>query len=204
MKAVLQRVKSASVTVDGKLISNIGMGILVFAAVGKDDTQAEVERMASKVLKMQMWDDEEGGKWKRNVRDLGGEVLCVSQFTLLASTKKGNKPSFHNATADNARQLYTSFFAKVQDLYEKDKVKDGVFQAMMDVSLVNDGPVGLDYRCEDEAVTLEIDCDPPKMNVPGNADSGSSSEGDKVKIEELLTKIGRLQKQFNIPAELLR
>ena len=77
----------------------------------------------------------------------------VSQFTLLATTKKGTKPDFHRSAAPNeARQLYKTFFHKVQSLYEEPKVKDGVFQAMMDVELVNDGPVGVDYRCEDSVV----------------------------------------------------
>jgi D-tyrosyl-tRNA(Tyr) deacylase len=73
-------------------------------------------------------------QWKKNVKDINGEVLCVSQFTLLASTKKGSKPDFHkSAGPDKGKELYSAFFKKVQDLYEKDKVKDGVFQAMMDV-----------------------------------------------------------------------
>lgn len=175
--------KSASVTVDGQLISTIGKGILVFAAVGKDDTQKEVESMASKILKVKLWDDDEGKKWKRNVQEIEGEVLCglsifssdkkcsdslqgsaspsysrlirvtVSQFTLLASTKKGNKPDFHKSAGPNqARELYDRFFSKVQALYKTERVKNGVFQAMMDVGLVNDGPVGVDYTCEDGAV----------------------------------------------------
>lgn len=77
----------------------------------------------------------------------------MSQFTLLASTKKGNKPDFHkSAPAAKGKELYDSFIGQVRSLYREDKVKDGVFQAMMDVGLVNDGPVGVDYRCEDEAV----------------------------------------------------
>ena len=76
MKSVAQRVKSASVTVDGQLVSQIGKGILVFAAIGKDDTPKEAESMASKVLKMKFWDDDEGGRWKKSVVDIGGEVLC--------------------------------------------------------------------------------------------------------------------------------
>lgn len=80
---------------------------------------------------------------------------AVSQFTLLASTKKGKKPSFHRSAPEQlARDLYSSFFKKTKELYQEDRVKDGVFQAMMDVALVNDGPVGLDYRCEDEAVNI--------------------------------------------------
>lgn len=78
---------------------------------------------------------------------------AVSQFTLLASTKKGNKPDFHkSAPAAKGKELYDSFIGQVRKLYREDRVKDGVFQAMMDVGLVNDGPVGVDYRCEDEAV----------------------------------------------------
>jgi D-tyrosyl-tRNA(Tyr) deacylase len=85
----------------------------------------------------------------------------VSQFTLLATTKKGNKPDFHrSAGGDKARDLYTKFFSRVQTLYEQEKVKDGIFQAMMDVALVNDGPVGVDYRCEDGAVNIRSSSSP--------------------------------------------
>ncbi|KAF1354797.1 D-Tyr tRNAtyr deacylase-like domain-containing protein [Delphinella strobiligena] len=162
MKTVIQRVKSASVTVDGQLISTIGKGLLVLTAVAKEDTKKEAESMASKILKVKLWDDDKGGKWKCNVQDIQGEVLCVSQFTLLASTKKGNKPDFHkSASAEQAKELYDHFFAKVQSLYNKDKVKNGVFQAMMDVGLINDGPVGLgpiglDYCSVDEQVNIQF------------------------------------------------
>ena len=81
--------------------------------------------------------------------------MLVSQFTLLASTKKGNKPDFHrSASATKGKELYDSFFSQVGSLYREDRVKDGVFQAMMDVGLVNDGPVGVDFRCIDEAVCM--------------------------------------------------
>ncbi|KAI4140738.1 MAG: hypothetical protein L6R39_005672 [Caloplaca ligustica] len=153
MKAILQRVASASVTVDSQLISSIGKGVLVFAAVAPDDTPKEVESMAAKILKMKMWPDEAGGTWKRSVQDIKGEVLCVSQFTLLASTKKGSKPDFHGAAGgEKARELYDQFVVKVKELYEKDKVKNGVFQAMMQVNLQNDGPVSVDYQSHDAEV----------------------------------------------------
>ncbi|KAI9777146.1 MAG: D-tyrosyl-tRNA(Tyr) deacylase [Candelina submexicana] len=173
MKAILQRVTSASVTVDKQLISTINTGILVFAAVAPGDTKKEVEQMASKVLRLKMWDGEDGGRWKQSVQDIRGEVLCVSQFTLLASTKKGNKPDFHGAmSGEQAKELYDQFVNKVRDLYLQDRVKNGVFQAAMSVAMVNDGPVGVDYRSDEGAVTLEINTNPK-----ATADEPSSSQG---------------------------
>ncbi|KAK1828164.1 D-tyrosyl-tRNA deacylase [Podospora conica] len=158
MKAILQRVLSASVTVDQQVVSSIGKGILVFAAMAPGDTEKEAQSLASKILKLKLWDDDSGGRWKQSVQDIGGEVLCVSQFTLLASTKKGNKPDFHGALGgEEAKSLYQTFFSKVQEGYQPDRVKDGVFQAMMQVALVNDGPVTI------EIVTGQ---QPPKPEKP--------------------------------------
>ncbi|CZT22348.1 probable D-tyrosyl-tRNA(Tyr) deacylase [Ramularia collo-cygni] len=182
MKTVIQRVKSASVTVDGQLISSIGKGLLVFAAIGKDDTKKEAESMASKILKAKFWDDAEGGRWKHNVQDISGEVLCVSQFTLYASMKKGNKPDFHHAAPpQKGRELYDIFIGQVRKLYQEEKVKDGVFQAMMDVGIVNDGPV-----------TIEIETNPPEMKDP----SGFPPEDGE-------THKGKIQSTFEYPASLL-
>ncbi|KAI7456885.1 hypothetical protein KC357_g2581 [Hortaea werneckii] len=199
MKTVIQRVKSASVTVDGQLISQIAKGILVFAAIGNDDTPKEAESMASKVLKMKFWDDDEGGRWKKSVTDIEGEVLCVSQFTLYASTKKGNKPDFHkSAPAQKGKELYDHFISNVRKQYQEDRVKDGVFQAMMDVGIVNDGPVGVDFRCIDEAVTIEIETNPPEWKDPTGMASGKAQkpeDGDTLK--------GHVHKRFEMPASLL-
>ncbi|KFY59640.1 hypothetical protein V496_05594 [Pseudogymnoascus sp. VKM F-4515 (FW-2607)] len=153
MKAILQRVISASVTVDKQVVSSIGKGILVLAAVAPGDTEKEVDALAAKIIKMKLWDDEEtGGRWKHNVQDISGDVLCVSQFTLLANTKKGSKPDFHGAMGgEQAKELYQRFASKVGEGYNPEKVKDGVFQAMMEVALVNDGPV-----------TFEMSVDPKK------------------------------------------
>ncbi|KAL2178237.1 D-Tyr tRNAtyr deacylase-like domain-containing protein [Thermothelomyces heterothallicus CBS 202.75] len=168
MKAILQRVLSASVAVDEKIVSKIGKGVLVFAAMAPGDTEKEAESLAAKVLKLKLWDDDAGGRWKRSVQDIGGEVLCVSQFTLLASTKKGNKPDFHGAMGgDDAKKLYEYFYSKVQEGYVAEKVKNGVFQAMMQVSLVNDGPV-----------TLEISVSPKQ------APQGTSKEEKPPKVRE--------------------
>ncbi len=148
-------------TVNDQVVSAIGKGILVLAAIGPNDTKKDAESMASKVMKMKLWPDENDSNWKKSVQDIGGEVLCVSQFTLLASTKKGSKPDFHGAASSAmAKELYDYFLAQVREKYHADKVKDGVFQAMMQVSLVNDGPVcghgptissGMPRRCGDGA-----------------------------------------------------
>ncbi|KAG9245146.1 D-Tyr tRNAtyr deacylase-like domain-containing protein [Calycina marina] len=158
MKAILQRVLSASVTVDKQLISSIGQGILVFAAVAPEDTEKDVDQLAVKVLKMRLWDDGSGGRWKQNVQDINGEILCVSQFTLLASTKKGSKPDFHGAMGgEQAKELYQLFVTKVQQKYQADRVKDGVFQAMMEVALVNDGPVTLEMSVGPSGFQKEVE-----------------------------------------------
>ncbi|KAK3069923.1 D-tyrosyl-tRNA(Tyr) deacylase [Teratosphaeriaceae sp. CCFEE 6253] len=208
MKTVIQRVKSASVTVDGQLISTIAKGVLVFAAVGKDDTPKEAESMANKVLKLKLWEDDQGSKWKKNVQEINGEVLCVSQFTLLASTKKGNKPDFHkSASAAKGKELYDHFVSRVRSQYRDECVKDGVFQAMMDVGLVNDGPVGVDYSCIDEAslktdgpidaqVTIEIESNPPEAKNPTDFAPFEKSEDDD-------TFKGHVHKTFDLPASLL-
>ncbi|KAL6721345.1 D-tyrosyl-tRNA(Tyr) deacylase [Lecanora helva] len=129
MKAILQRVASASVTIDSHVVSSIGKGVLVFAAVAAEDTRKEVESMAAKVLKMKLWPDQTGATIGQSNLD----VLAVSQFTLLASTKKGNKPDFHGAAGgDQAKELYDHFYSKVQELHDPEKVKKGVFQAMME------------------------------------------------------------------------
>ncbi|KAF3008083.1 D-tyrosyl-tRNA(Tyr) deacylase [Neopestalotiopsis sp. 37M] len=129
------------------------------------DTEKEADSLAKKIVKLKLWDDDNGGRWKHSVQDIGGEILCVSQFTLLASTKKGNKPDFHGAMGgDEAKKLYQYFFRKVQQGYQAEKVKDGVFQAMMQVALVNDGPV-----------TLEVTANPPPPPQTPSAKGGASS-----------------------------
>ncbi|KIV96916.1 hypothetical protein B0A52_08364 [Exophiala mesophila] len=155
MKAVLQRVLSGSVTVNDQVVSSIGKGVLVLAAIGPNDSRKDAESMAAKILKLKLWPDEQDSNWKKSVKDIQGEVLCVSQFTLFASTKKGNKPDFHGAAKpEMAKELYDYFMAQLRAQYPPEKVKDGVFQAMMQVSLVNDGPV-----------TLEIDTNPVKSGA---------------------------------------
>jgi D-aminoacyl-tRNA deacylase len=142
MKAILQRVLSSSVTVNDQLVSSIGKGILVLAAIGPNDTRKDADSMASKIVKMRLWPDDNESHWKKSVKDVEGEILCVSQFTLMANTKKGNKPDFHGAAKPEfAKELYDYFVTRIRELHGSDRVKDGIFQAMMQVALVNDGPV---------------------------------------------------------------
>ncbi|KAL4926855.1 D-aminoacyl-tRNA deacylase [Aspergillus undulatus] len=190
MKAVIQRVKSASVTVDGQLISKIGRGLLVLAGVGWDDTEKDIDTMINRILKARLFPAENEKQWKKNIQDVDGEVLCVSQFTLFGQLKKGKQPDFHEAAnADTARKLYDYFFRRLGENYKPERVKNGVFQAMMDVELINDGPVGVDYRSEDAAVTIEVDTQLPKREKSADdKDSDSKTQGSV---------------EFKLPAELL-
>ncbi|KAG7094308.1 hypothetical protein E1B28_007910 [Marasmius oreades] len=142
MRAVVQRVASASVTVDSETVSQISQGLMVLVGIGKDDTMADATTLINKIIRLRVFDDTEGKMWKRSVKDIDGDVLCVSQFTLFANTNKGYKPDFHHAMAsDSSRELYSSFLEKLKEAYIPEKIKDGRFGAMMNVSLTNEGPV---------------------------------------------------------------
>ncbi len=139
MKALIQRVKDASVTIEGDLYSKIGRGILIFLGVEKSDEIENADKLAQKVLNLRIFEDE-NDKMNLSVSDVKGEILVVSQFTLCGDCKKGTRPSFDNAAKpDKAVKLYEDFvnFLKLSGLI----VQTGKFRAMMDVSLVNDGPV---------------------------------------------------------------
>ena len=139
MKALIQRVKSASVTVDGVKISEIDKGILIFLGVEKDDEKENAEKLADKILKLRIFEDE-NDKMNLSVKNVNGEILVVSQFTLCGDCKKGTRPSFDKAAApDKAVELYEYFTSYMRSL--EVPVKTGKFRAMMDVQLINDGPV---------------------------------------------------------------
>ena len=140
MRIVLQRVKKASVTVGGERISEIGVGLLLLVGVAQGDGEAEADWLAGKVAGLRIMGDEEG-MMNLSVRDVGGEVLAVSQFTLLADTRKGKRPSFvHAAPPEEAEALFDHFCKRLREA-GVGSVKTGSFGAMMDVALVNDGPV---------------------------------------------------------------
>ncbi len=141
MKALIQRVDYASVTVDDQEISKIGEGLLVLLGVEKGDGDAQVKRMTERLLGYRVFEDEQG-KMNLNVRDIGGELLIVSQFTLAANTQKGMRPSFSSAAEPAiAEALYVQLVEYCGIEYQVDKVAAGQFAADMKVALLNNGPV---------------------------------------------------------------
>lgn len=141
MRAVVQRVSRASVTVEGRVIGEIGPGLLVLVGVSESDTEADADYLAGKIAGLRIFEDQ-NGKMNRSVADAGGAVLAVSQFTLYGDVRRGKRPSFDNAARpERARELYEYFVAQVRQ--SGLRCETGQFQAMMSVSLVNEGPVTL-------------------------------------------------------------
>lgn len=138
MRAVVQRVSEASVQVDGQVVGAIGAGLLVLLGVGRDDSEQTAEKLLAKLTRLRIFEDADG-KTNLSLADVGGQLLVVSQFTLYASCRKGNRPSFTDAGApDQAKQLYEWFVERARE--EVPVVETGQFGANMAVSLVNDGP----------------------------------------------------------------
>jgi D-tyrosyl-tRNA(Tyr) deacylase len=145
LKAVVQRVSEARIVVEGDVVGEIGNGLCVLLGVAKDDDQETAGRLAHKVAQLRIFENEEG-KFDRSVVETHGSALVVSQFTLIADTSKGNRPSFsHAARPEQAEPLYEAFCGALED--EGMEVKRGVFGGRMEVDLVNDGPV---------TITLEV------------------------------------------------
>ena len=141
MKIVLQRVSSASITVDESIVGDIGKGYVVLLGIGADDDCAKVEKMVAKLLKLRLFPDE-NGKTNLSIESINGEILVVSQFTLYADSSKGNRPSFINAAPPElAEELYDYFIKYATGKFTK--VATGIFGAAMQVELVNDGPFTL-------------------------------------------------------------
>lgn len=139
MRALLQRVTEASVTVDGEIIGEIGPGLLILVCAMQGDTEAEADKLAAKIAKLRIFTDE-AGKMNRSVKDQGGAALVVSQFTLAADTRRGNRPGFSTAAApEDGKRLYDCF--STQMAAQGLTVANGQFGADMKVALINDGPV---------------------------------------------------------------
>jgi len=142
MRALIQRVTSASVRIDGETVGEIGSGMLILLGVHQDDTEAELQWLAGKCARLRIFHDEEG-KMNRSLLDTDGDALVVSQFTLYGNSRKGNRPSFvDSAHPDKAEPMYERFVEVLSEMLGRD-VPTGEFGAMMEVDLVNDGPVTL-------------------------------------------------------------
>lgn len=140
MRVLIQRVKKASVTVEGELISLINKGLLVFVGICDEDSQEDIEWLTKKIANIRLFDDK-NGVMNLSVADIDGEVLAVSQFTLMASTKKGNRPSYIKAAKpDISIPLYEQFCNELE-IALNSPIKRGIFGADMKVELINDGPV---------------------------------------------------------------
>ena len=139
MKIVLQKVKKASVSVDNKIVGSIDKGYCLLVGVHKESTEEDAKYLAKKISQARLFEDE-NDKINLSLKDVGGSILSVSQFTLYADTKKGNRPSFTSAAgAEKANELYEKFNEYLRE--EGVKVETGIFQTMMEVNIVNDGPV---------------------------------------------------------------
>ncbi|OXH40599.1 D-tyrosyl-tRNA(Tyr) deacylase [Cryptococcus neoformans] len=167
MKAVLQRVINASVTVDGKIISSIGKGLLVLVGIDRYDEPQDATQIIKKILTARLWEDDNGVAWKKNVKDIDGEVLCVSQFTLLAGFK-GAKPDFHESMSTvPGNAFYSSFLKEIKTAYDPTKIQDGQFGAMMQVSLTNDGPVTILLSSKDKPEKSGTSTSTPSATASG-------------------------------------
>ncbi len=142
MIIVVQRVESANVVIENKIHEQIKEGLLVFLGIEKGDGDREIEYLSKKIVDLRIFSDD-NNKMNLSVKDINGEILIISQFTLCTDNQKsGNRPSFFNAEeGQRAEALYSTFIDKTKLYYDKDKVKSGIFAAMMKINLVNDGPV---------------------------------------------------------------
>ena len=139
MKLLLQRVKNANVSVEGKIVGKINQGLLIFVGIVKGDTPQQAEYLARKSANLRIFEDEQG-KMNLSVKDVGGSALVISQFTLAGDCSRGNRPGFDNAARpDDAKSLYEYFSTQLKA--NGVPVENGIFQADMQVSLINDGPV---------------------------------------------------------------
>ena len=144
MKIILQKVKKASVSVDNKIVGSIDKGYCLLVGVHKESTEEDARYLAKKIAQARLFEDE-NDKINLSLKDVGGSILSVSQFTLYADTKKGNRPSFTSAAgAEKANELYEKFNEYLKE--EGVTVETGIFQTMMEVNIVNDGPVTIIYE----------------------------------------------------------
>lgn len=152
VKAVIQRVKEASVTIEHQKISAVGEGVLILLGIKKTDTEKEIDNLVEKIINLRIFPNEKG-KFDKSLIDIAGEALIVSQFTLYADCSHGRRPSFIEAShPQKAEELYNKFVQKFME--SGIKTKTGKFQAMMEIALINDGPVTIVITSDSETIPL--------------------------------------------------
>ena len=170
MRLVLQRVRSASVSVEGETISKIGPGVMALVGLHEGDTEENLQECCKKLLAAKLWPNDNGGQWRHGVKQKNMQVLCVSQFTLYGTLSKKNQPDYKRSMkAIPAQVLYMQFLDMLKESYQEDKIFDGKFGAMMDVELVNDGPV-----------TLVVESEPKNV---GEIDEGNLEASEASRLE---------------------
>ncbi|XP_077728143.1 D-aminoacyl-tRNA deacylase 1 isoform X2 [Canis aureus] len=192
MKAVVQRVTRASVTVGGEQISAIGRGICVLLGISLEDTQKELEHMVRKILNLRVFEDESGKHWSKSVMDKQYEVLCISQFTLQC-VLKGNKPDFHLAMpTEQAESFYNSFLEQLRKTYRPELIKDGKFGTYMQVHIQNDGPVTIELESPAPGAATS---DPKQSScIIGDHTHSSSAQSEGYTVESRIRHIIQLSK----------
>ncbi|KAF9201149.1 D-tyrosyl-tRNA(Tyr) deacylase [Haplosporangium sp. Z 27] len=207
MRAVLQKVLQASVEVNGKQISKIKQGLCVLIGLSVDDTSADLDFMVRKLLTVRVFDSNQDASadngrivdnsgdnseppkmWAKSVVDIGGEILCVSQFTLYGQVIKGSKPDFHlSMKSDTSRQMYHEFLDRLKKAYKSDRIKDGEFGAMMLVNIANDGPVTLELdsrKFEYLPVSTNSGTKTPRSSTPSQGEKSDTSTNNNKKKQQ--------------------
>ncbi|XP_015748171.1 PREDICTED: D-tyrosyl-tRNA(Tyr) deacylase 1-like [Acropora digitifera] len=193
MRAIIQRVTTASVSVDGEVISSIGKGLCVLLGISKNDTPKEIDYMVKKILNLRVFDDGES-RWKKSVVDRNFEILCVSQFTLQA-VLKGTKPDFHLAMGgDQSESFYQDFLQNLRSAYKEDAIKDGKFGAYMQVHIQNDGPV---------TISLETPHSNPVQDKQVKQGQGSSKATGRKQDEKGACTASLVDQEKNDPEQNL-
>uniref|UniRef100_A0A1A9WPD4 D-aminoacyl-tRNA deacylase n=1 Tax=Glossina brevipalpis TaxID=37001 RepID=A0A1A9WPD4_9MUSC len=165
MKAIVQRVTTAKITVGEEVINSIGRGLCVLVGITHTDTDKDVDYLSRKLLALRLFEDQNGKRWQKSVKDENLEILCISQFTLYHRLK-GNKPDFHMAMqGEQAQILYRNFLKRLANEYDDQKIKDGVFGAYMQVHIQNDGPVTVELESPQFEQTAKSHCDSARKNM---------------------------------------
>merc|ERR1711915_115266 len=188
MRAIIQRVSKASVTVDGSIVSSIGNGLCVLLGICKQDSFKDAEYIAKKILNLRLFDDHKGKRWAKSVSNEELEILCVSQFTLHA-VLKGNKPDFHQSmSGDQSKILFDETIQLLRQGYKDDHIKTGVFGATMEVDILNSGPVTITIESNKEGNDLQKETDGLTKSKKEGNHLQKETDGSEQSVKPFLTE----------------